>query len=325
MNGLTNKIDELRTCLSVYDNISVICITETHLKNTVLDAEIEIEGYRFSGKDRNFNIKGNDAIMKNEGDHCSMGGGSIIYYRNDMNAKIFKDFSEKAPNSLVLELDSNVGKFCVACVYRSPNLSITLNKRLLFCIKEICKASNTYETIVVGDFNLPDVSWETGNIKCSHLTKNDNLLNQMEYMELFNELGMKWFLTNEITRRRLVNGVLQESTLDQVLFTNEALVTDVKLLASFGKSDHISMKTELGISLSKELLPRTIVIKKPNRSKVSINDILDYSYENIDWDSTLVSSNAEEYWNQLNNLCQFNKIAPIMRCDSSNRPGITQH
>ena len=119
MNGLTNKIDELRACLSVYDNISVICITETHLKNTVLDAEIEIEGYRFFRKDRNFNIKGNDTIMENEGDHYSMGGGSMIYYRNDMNAKIVKDFSEKAPDSLALELDSNVGRFCVACVYRS--------------------------------------------------------------------------------------------------------------------------------------------------------------------------------------------------------------
>ena len=98
------------------------------LYTTVLDAEIEIEGYRFFRKDRNFNIKGNDAIMKYEGDHCSMGGGSIIYYRNDMNAKIVKDFSEKAPDSLALEHDSIVGKFCVACVYRSPNLSITINK-----------------------------------------------------------------------------------------------------------------------------------------------------------------------------------------------------
>ena len=52
----------------------------------------------------------------------------------------------------------------------------------------------------------------------------------MQYVETFNELGMKWFLTNETTRSRLVNGVLQESILDQVLFTNEALVTDVKLL-----------------------------------------------------------------------------------------------
>ena len=79
-----------------------------HLKNTVLDAEIEIEGFRFFRKDRNFNIKGNDTIMENGSDHYSMGRGSIIY-RNDMNVKIVKDFSEKAPDSLALELDSNVG------------------------------------------------------------------------------------------------------------------------------------------------------------------------------------------------------------------------
>ena len=50
----------------------------------------------------------------------------------------------------------------------------------------------------------------------------------------------------------------------KVLFTNEALVTDVKLLSSFGKSDHVSMKIELGVSLGKEPPPETSVIKKPN-------------------------------------------------------------
>ena len=53
-------MDEIRTCLCVYDDINVICITETHLKKSVLDAEIEIEGYKFCRKDRNFNIKNND-------------------------------------------------------------------------------------------------------------------------------------------------------------------------------------------------------------------------------------------------------------------------
>ena len=131
---------------------------------------------------------------------------------------------------------------------------------------------------------------------------------------------MKWFLTNE-TRRRLVNGVVQESILDLVLFTNEALVTDVKLLSSFGKSDHVSMKIELGVSLGKEPPPETSVIKKPNWSKVSVNDILDYSYNNIDWYPTSRSLCSQEVWDQLyDNLCKFNEIVPIMQCDSSNRP-----
>ena len=173
----------------------------------------------------------------------------------------------------------------------------------------------------MGNFNVADVSWKTGNVKCSELTTNDSLLLQREYMDLFNELGMKWFLTNETTRRRLVNGVLQENILDQVLYTNEALVIEVKLLASFGKSDHISMQIELGVSLGEELLPEINVIKKLNWSKVSITDILNYSYETIDWDSSSGSLNVEEIWNQLHGkLCTITKIAPIMRCDANNRP-----
>ena len=178
-----------------------------------------------------------------------------------------------------------------------------------------------FETVVVGDFNLPDVSWDTGNVKCPQVTQNELFLQQMQYVETFNQLWMKWFLTNETTRCRLVNGVLQESILDQVLFTNEALVTDVKLLSSFGKSDHVSMKIELGVSLGKEPPPERSVIKKPNWSKVSVNDILDYSYNNIDWYPTSRSLCSQEVRDQLyDNLCKFNEIVPIMRCDSSNRP-----
>ena len=316
-----NKMDELKICLSVYDNIDIVCITETHLKSSVSEAEIEIEGYKFFRKDRNFNIKSNDILIKNSGVHFSLGGGSIIYYRNNLNANIVENFSERSPDSLALEIDSNKGRFCLACIYRSPNLSIQLNKVLLSSIKDTCKASDTYEIILVGDFNLADVSWETGSVKCSELTTNDNLLLQREYMDLFNELGMKWFLTNETTRRRLVNGVLQESIPDQVLYTNEALVIEAKLLASFGRSDHISMQIELGVSLEEELLPEINVIKEPNWSKVSITDILNYSYENINWDSSSGSLNVEEIWNQLHGkLCTITKIAPIMRCDANNRP-----
>ena len=59
----------------------------------------------------------NDIATKNSGVDYSSGGGSIIYYRNDINAKIVKDFSEGAPDSLAIELDSNIGQFCIACIY----------------------------------------------------------------------------------------------------------------------------------------------------------------------------------------------------------------
>ena len=112
----------------------------------------------------------------------------------------------------------------------------SLNHVLLSCLKEICNESNLFETFLVGDFNLPDISWDTCNLKNISSTKNKILLQQLDYMDLFNQLGMKWHLVNEITRCRMVNGVLQENLLDQVLYTNEAFVSDVKLLSNLGKS-----------------------------------------------------------------------------------------
>ena len=103
-------------------------------------------------------------------------------------------------------------------------------------------------------------------------------------MDVFNQLGLSWGLVNEITRCRMVQGVLQKSLLDQVLYTNDALVSSVKLLSNLGKSDHVSMKIELGISLNKPTNCSETAVKKPSWSKVLPSNILKYSVENINWD-----------------------------------------
>ena len=99
----------------------------------------------------------------------------------------------------------------------------------------------------------------------------------------FNKLGLRWSLVNEITRSRMVQGVLQKSLLDQVLYTNDALVSDVKLLSNLGKSDHMLLKIELDISLKKPTKEVETVVKKPAWSKVEQSDILSFSLENINW------------------------------------------
>ena len=46
----------------------------------------------------------------------------------NFKAKLVTDFYKLAPDSLAIELDSNIEKFCIACVYRSLNLSPSLNR-----------------------------------------------------------------------------------------------------------------------------------------------------------------------------------------------------
>ena len=61
-------------------------------------------------------------------------------------------------------MKTKFGIICIACVYRSTSISDNLKSQLIDCISSICKETNDYETILNGDFNLPDVSWENGNV-----------------------------------------------------------------------------------------------------------------------------------------------------------------
>ena len=55
-------------------------------------------------------------------------------------------------------------------------------------------------------------------------------------------------ITDETTRRRVVAGVLQESTLDQVFSSESAIVSSLNMLAPLGKSDHSSILLNLNVS-----------------------------------------------------------------------------
>ena len=204
------------------------------------------------------------------------------------------------------------------------NLSKSKNNELLSCLTKLCNEKNVFETLLVGDFNLPDISWENcglKGIKC-YSTTNKVLLQQLEFFDMFNEKGLNWYLTNEITRRRMVNGVLQESLLDQVLFTNDKLVSNVTLTSPLGKSDHVSMNIELGISLCKSSVKANKkAIKKHVWSKISPESILEFSRDNIDWNFSNTDLSPEEKLNELDG--KFKEIAaivPTSRFDSSNRP-----
>ena len=315
-----NKLDELKHCISMYNNIDIICITETHFNRNILDSEISINGYRFIKKDRNFDI--HDVGKGDLKDEISGGGGSIIYSKDTLDVTLVQTFYNKAPDSLAIEINSSIGKFCIACVYRSPNLKDLLNSALLLCIKDICKESNAFETAHTGDLNLPDISWETGSLKSGNSsTNNKSLLQQLEFVDVFNQLGLSWGLVNEITRCRMVQGVLQKSLLDQVLYTNDALVSSVKLLSNLGKSDHVSMKIELGISLNKPTNYSKNVVKKPSWLKVLPSDILKYSVEKVNWDYSSDDISSEVMWNELREkLDGFSGIVPVSRFDSRNRP-----
>ena len=73
---------------------------------------------------------------------------------------------------------------------------------------------------------------------------------QKDYLDFITDQGLTWHVTDEITRRRVVSGVLQESTLDQVITSNDAIISSFEMLAPLGKSDHRSILCNLNLHLS---------------------------------------------------------------------------
>ena len=311
-----NKLDELKICLETY-SIDIVCITETHITKEIEDNELEIEGFSFYRGDRDFNLH----VSSNEDqDTASGGGGSIIYYRNFLNAEENNVF-KTAPDSVAINIETNVGKIVLACIYRSNSLPENYNSMLLNCIETICKESNDYETILLGDFNLPNISWVNGNISGISSTENKCLSLQLDYLNLFTEKGLHWCLTNEITRRKMVDGTLQESLLDQILSTNDALVASFKIVSPLGKSDHFCIKIGLDISFDNNKNCKKDIIRKPVWSKITSDEILSYSLENINWSFTSDSLTVEEMWEELRGkLNLINNTVPTARFDINNRP-----
>ena len=310
-NGLLNKRDELKVCLSTYE-IDIACISETHFNSDVTDAELAINGYSFFRGDRDFNLSEDKGV--------SGGGGSIIYYKNGIKA-VENNVFKVAPDSVAIDIKTTIGNVCIACIYRSTSLNEFYNDVLLKCIENICKETNEFESILIGDFNLPDVSWENGNV-IGILSSENKLLNlQLQYMTLFNEKGLSWSLTNEITRRRMVNGVLQESLLDQIICTNDALVSGYKILSPLGKSDHICMNIDLGISFNDNVNIIKETIRKPIWSKITHEYILNMSNDNIDWNYSSKDLDVEEMWQELHGkLMSIKDTVPTSSFDSNNRP-----
>ena len=307
-------MDELKLSLSV-SIVDIICITKTHLSEEITVAELQIEGYSFHRGDRKISL--HTEVINED---ISEGRGSIIYFRNHINAQRNLIF-ENAPDSVEIDMKTKFGIICIACVYRSTSLSENLNSQLIDCISSIYKETNDYATILTGDFNLPDVSWENGNVIGVLSSENKFLNLQLDYLTLFTEKGMNWSLTNEVTRRRMVNGALQESLLDQILFTNNALVSGFKILSPLGKSDHDRMTIDLGISFENYSNVNKEMVKSQFGPKFLLKKFLEFSRRNIDWNYSSEYLNVEDMWQELHGkLNSITSTAPKSTFDSSNRP-----
>jgi hypothetical protein len=133
---------------------------------------------------------------------------------------------------------------------------------------------------------------------------------QHMFINLFNKKGLSWYFTDAISIQRLVKDTLQRSLLDQVLFTNDALVNNCEILSPLGRSDHKCVYVELGVSADKNAFVREKHLKL-SWSKIASKDLLTFSLNNIDWSFHYSSDNVEDMWGELYGKLKSSKLVVL--------------
>uniref|UniRef100_A0A8C6LE27 Reverse transcriptase domain-containing protein n=1 Tax=Nothobranchius furzeri TaxID=105023 RepID=A0A8C6LE27_NOTFU len=160
--SLFGKLQIIQDYFSKLENkLSVIAITETWLKNDMMD-EVQIEGYELFFANRTY----------------KRGGGVALFIRTDLKCKLVEDMTmieDGVMEVITVEINNNTSKnILVGCVYRAPGACIkTFTER----ISELGDHIKNKTLLLCGDFNI--------NIELPAGQKTNDFINSMYSLGLF--------------------------------------------------------------------------------------------------------------------------------------------
>ena len=135
-NGLLGKIIEVKALLFAV-KFDILAISETHLRSSIKDSSIFIPGYKIARRDRSDGRKG---------------GGSLIYYAEDLNAYERKDLSDKSPiEAAWVDISLHSQQLLVGSIYRPPDYA---NFFIEFPVLMEGIWRRRTNIVLLGDFNV---------------------------------------------------------------------------------------------------------------------------------------------------------------------------
>ena len=162
----------------------------------------------------------------------NIGRGSILYTRKDLVGKEveFKipRVKEKFEEGIFYELNlKGHDKLLCACIYRRGESDDKNNELLLKLFKMMAEKKYSY-LIIMGDFNLPKINWET--LYCN--TSDEDF--HVKFVECVNDC----FLFQHVNEPTRVRGANEPNVLDLIFSNEEGMVKNLIQEAPLGKSDH---------------------------------------------------------------------------------------
>ena len=249
--------------------IPYFVITESHLHQDVFDAEINIP---------NYNVYRADRVERK----C---GGTAIYVHENIVVNSKDTYSDSTCECLMLKNDHL--NFILIGVYKppdAPNLDTSFKKCTQAIDDFIKKHNDKSDIILMGDLNLPNIVWDTREIKSSRSTQEKNcakyLLNLSDDHLLIQQV-------NEPTR-------MNKNILDLVFTNNDEFIHNITVEKT-NMSDHdivnMTCINSFAYNDTDSTLENANPFDKLNFFKANWKNI-NQSLDELDWEDIITSQHS---------------------------------
>ena len=262
------------------DIIPFLVVTESHLDDTILDAEVQIKNYDTIRSDR---------INR-------MQGGTILYLHQSITVDEIQKFSDGYVEAVMVHLKKS--KLIIASIYRAPNTPKTSFSECLKTVNTFIEKHKNCDLLLMGDYNFRFVDWQTEAINKYGIPVEEQ--EQAIQLISFSHKHLLTQVVEENTRKDYIIDLIFITDVDMIHNISVEKVTD-------RMTDHNIVKccfTHKSLQSEQQVTPRTFQQKHPldnlNIAKAdwtAINEEL----EVINWDSEMENSSVEEMYQILEN------------------------
>ena len=198
------------------------------MKPDILSAEVKIDNYSLYRSDRGPN---------------KSHGGVAIYLRDDLTGQLVVAASNSMCETLAIKVKTL--NLLLIVVYRQPNSTLEcFEETMNICQKTIDDVTNAdakvKDILMMGDFNLPCISWPSGKIYDRQVGKKSKEKQQAEILVNAVESNFMENYINTATRGK--------NTLDLVFSNNHKLVNGYTTTVNNKLSDHHLLTVALNFS-----------------------------------------------------------------------------
>ena len=262
--------------------IPVISITESWCKSYHSDAQIKVDGYNSFRSDRKKRAR----------------GGCLVYVHEDIIVSDFKTFDNEYCEVVCLSMPECKKLFFT--VYRPPHCPDNKFLDTLRWIREqFCSIDHSWTKIISGDFNFPEIDWETVSVGGSDVSATS-------FIEFLICSGLEQFV-HKPTRTSKTGTA---NVLDLFITDDSELVLDVSC-----ENTMVSDHDIVHVSLNTDFNPLKKSTGVTNYSSFGMFDFNAADYDrisdylnNVDW-SALQAENPLEFPVAFNkvvfNICQL--------------------